>query len=158
MGPIGGLLAMLGVIACPITSGDTAFRSARLTIADAMKFEQGPINKRLLLSLPLFVIGFTLTRIDFNIIWRYFAWSNQTLAMIVLWTASAYLVKEGKSHWMSTIPATFMTAVSITYIMQAPEGFRLPTTVAYPGGLIAAIAAIGFFLMKVNSRKAATIK
>jgi carbon starvation protein CstA len=158
MGPIGGLLAMLGVIACPITSGDTAFRSARLTIADAMNFEQGPIGKRLILSVPLFVIGFILSKIDFNIVWRYFAWSNQTLAMIVLWTASAYLVKEGKSHWMTTLPATFMTAVSITYLMQAPEGFKLPTTIAYPIGLIAAIAAIGFFLIKANNRKTAVTK
>ena len=150
LGPVGGVLAMLGVIACPITSGDTAFRSARLTIADAMNFEQGPIKKRLLLSLPLFVVGFALTKIDFNIIWRYFAWSNQTLAMIVLWAASAYLVKMAKSHWMTSIPATFMTAVSITYILQAPEGFSLPTTIAYPAGAVAAIAAIGLFLYKTK--------
>lgn len=150
LGPVGGVLAMLGVIACPITSGDTAFRSARLTIADAMNFDQAPIKKRLLLSLPLFVVGFALTRIDFNIIWRYFAWSNQTLAMIVLWAASAYLVKMAKSHWMTSLPATFMTAVSITYILQAPEGFSLPTTIAYPAGAFAAIAAIGFFLYKTK--------
>ena len=148
LGPVGGILAMLGVIACPITSGDTAFRSARLTIADAMNFEQGPINKRLLLSLPLFVVGFALTRIDFNIIWRYFAWSNQTLAMIVLWAAAAYLVKMGKSHWMTSLPATFMTAVSITYIMQAPEGFKLATSISYPVGAAAAILALGFFIYK----------
>ena len=153
MGPIGGVLAMLGVIACPITSGDTAFRSARLTIADAMKFEQGSINKRLLISLPLFAVGFALTKIDFNIIWRYFAWSNQTLAMIVLWAAAAYLVKEHKSHWMASIPATFMTAVSATYLMQAPEGFKLSTTIAYPVGLIVALAAIVLFLIKANKEK-----
>lgn len=156
LGPVGGVLAMLGVIACPITSGDTAFRSARLTIADAMKFEQGPIQKRLTLAIPLFIVGFVLTRIDFNIIWRYFAWSNQTLAMIVLWAAAAYLVKEGKSHWITSLPATFMTAVSITYICQAPEGFKLPTTIAYPVGALAAIAAIAFFLVKAN-RKHATV-
>ncbi|MBU5311268.1 carbon starvation protein A [Tissierella carlieri] len=153
LGPIGGVLAMLGVIACPITSGDTAFRSARLTIADAMNYEQGPIKKRLALALPLFVVAFGLTRIDFNIIWRYFAWSNQTLAMIVLWTASAYLVKNNKSHWLTTIPATFMTAVSATYILQAPEGFKLSTTIAYPVGAAIAVAAIMFFLIKIKSRK-----
>lgn len=153
LGPIGGLLAMLGVVAAPITSGDTAFRSARLTIADAMKYEQGPIKKRLTLALPLFVIAFGLTRIDFNIIWRYFAWSNQTLAMIVLWAASAYLVKNGKSHWMTSIPATFMTAVSVTYLLQAPEGFRLSTTIAYPVGVVIAIGAIAFFLVKAKSFK-----
>jgi carbon starvation protein CstA len=148
LGPVGGVLAMLGVIACPITSGDTAFRSARLTIADAINFEQGPIAKRLLLSAPLFIVGFALTKIDFNIIWRYFAWSNQTLAMIVLWASAAYLVKQGKSHWMASLPATFMTAVSITYIMQAPEGFKLASSIAYPVGAIAAVAAMVLFIYK----------
>jgi carbon starvation protein CstA len=152
LGPIGGILAMLGVIACPITSGDTAFRSARLTIADAMEYDQGPIKKRLSLAIPLFVIAFGLTRIDFNIIWRYFAWSNQTLAMIVLWAAAAYLVKNNKNHWMTSIPATFMTAVSVTYLMQAPEGFRLSTIIAYPVGAIAAVAALVFFIMKVKNK------
>ena len=155
LGPVGGVLAMLGVIVCPITSGDTAFRSARLTIADAMKYDQGPIKKRLVMAIPLFVVGFGLTRIDFNIIWRYFAWSNQTLAMIALWAGAAYLVKHGKNHWIASLPATFMTAVSITYLAQAPEGFRLPTTIAYPIGLIAAIGAIVFFLMKVGTKKKA---
>ncbi len=155
LGPIGGVLAMLGVIVCPITSGDTAFRSARLTIADAMKFDQGPIKKRLLLSIPLFAIGFGLTRIDFNIIWRYFAWSNQTLAMIALWAGAAYLVKNGKNHWIASVPATFMTAVSATYLAQAPEGFKLPTTIAYPIGLVVAVAAITIFLIKANSKKKA---
>lgn len=153
LGPIGGVLAMLGVIVCPITSGDTAFRSARLAIADAMKFDQGPIKKRLALAVPLFAVGFGLTRIDFNIIWRYFAWSNQTLAMIALWAGAAYLVKNGKNHWIASAPATFMTAVSATYLAQAPEGFRLPTTIAYPIGIVVAVAAIGFFLMKVNAKK-----
>ncbi|WP_035165221.1 carbon starvation CstA family protein, partial [Caloranaerobacter azorensis] len=92
LGPIGGVLAMLGVIAAPITSGDTAFRSARLVIADALGFKQSEIKKRLMLAIPLFAVGFTLTRIDFGIIWRYFAWSNQTLAMIVLWASAAYLI------------------------------------------------------------------
>lgn len=155
LGPIGGVLAMIGVIICPITSGDTAFRSARLTIADAVKFDQGPIKKRLTLAIPLFVIAFGLTRIDFNIIWRYFAWSNQTLAMIVLWAAAAYLVKNNKSHWMTSIPATFMTAVSVTYLLQAPEGFRLSTTIAYPVGVIAAVAALVFFIMKIKGNTTA---
>lgn len=153
LGSVGGVLAMIGVIVCPITSGDTAFRSARLTIADALNFDQGPIKKRLVLSVPLFVIGFILTRIDFNIIWRYFAWSNQTLAMIALWAGAVYLVKNGKAHWMASIPATFMTAVSATYILQAPEGFKLSTTIAYPVGAVVAIGAFVFFLTKINSMK-----
>ncbi|MCQ4925396.1 carbon starvation protein A [Tissierella carlieri] len=153
LGSIGGVLAMLGVVACPITSGDTAFRSARLTIADAIKYEQGPIKNRLILAIPLLGVGFGLTRIDFNIIWRYFAWSNQTLAMIVLWAAAAYLVKNDKSHWITSIPATFMSAVSATYILQAPEGFKLSTTISYPVGAAVAIGALVYFIFKVNGKK-----
>ncbi len=152
LGPIGGLLAMLGVVACPITSGDTAFRSARLTIADAMNYKQGPIKNRLIMSAPLFAVGFSLTFIDFNIIWRYFAWSNQTLAMIVLWAAAAYLVTRNKCHWMLSIPATFMTAVSATYIVQAPEGLGLSTSIAYPAGIIIAVSAIGLFIYKSKKK------
>src|SRR5699024_1258748 len=122
LGPVGGVLALLGVIAAPITSGDTAYRSARLTIADAVDYDQEPIKNRLLIAVPLFTIGFVLTRVDFDIIWRYFAWSNQTLAMIVLWASAAFLVKNNKSHWIASAPATLMTGVSITYIMMAPEG------------------------------------
>ncbi|MBB6215665.1 carbon starvation protein CstA [Anaerosolibacter carboniphilus] len=151
LGPIGGLLAVLGVIACPITSGDTAFRSARLVIADAIGFEQGKINKRLLLALPLFAVGFGLTLIDFNIIWRYFAWSNQTLAMIVLWASAAYLAVKSKPHWIASVPATFMTGVSITYILMAPEGFKLPASMAYPVGGGGALLVFILFMIKIRS-------
>lgn len=147
LGVVGGILAMLGVIACPITSGDTAFRSARLTIADSLGIEQKSIGKRLILAIPLFIIGFTLTRIDFTIIWRYFAWSNQTLAMMVLWASAAYLSVNNKLHWIATVPATFMTAVSVTYILQAPEGFSLATNISYPIGLGVALAALVGFLL-----------
>lgn len=153
LGTVGGVLAMLGVIAAPITSGDTAFRSARLTIADAAKYDQGPIKNRLSIAIPLFTIGFVLTRIDFNIIWRYFAWSNQTLAMIVLWASAAYLVKMKKSHWMASLPATFMTGVSITYIMMAPEGFKLSSSISYPVGFIAAIGVLIYFIKKTNKKE-----
>jgi len=146
LGPIGGVLAVLGVIACPITSGDTAFRSARLTIADAFGYKQGPIKSRLLLAAPLFAVGVALSQIDFNIIWRYFAWSNQTLAMIMLWGAAVYLKREGKLHWICTVPATFMSAVSVTYILQAGEGFGLPTSVSYPLGALAAVTCLALFL------------
>lgn len=152
LGPVGGLLAMLGVIAAPITSGDTAFRSARLTIADAVEYDQGPIRNRLLIAVPLFAVGFILTRIDFNIIWRYFAWSNQTLAMIVLWASAAFLVQNNKSHWIASAPATLMTGVSITYIMMAPEGFKLSAAISYPVGGIVAIGALVYFISKANKK------
>jgi len=143
---IGGSIAILGVIILPITSGDTAFRSARLTIADSFKFNQGPIKNRFMISIPLFLVGFILTKIDFAIIWRYFGWSNQTLATIVLWTAGMYLVTKGKNHWVATIPATFMTAVCTSYILIAPEGFKLSQSISYPIGVIGAIAAMVIFL------------
>ena len=153
MGPIGGGLALLGVVACPITSGDTAFRSARLTIADAMKIEQGSIKNRFLISIPLFVIGIALTFIDFNKIWRYFSWANQTLAMIMLWTGSAYLVKHNKNHFITTIPAIFMTVVTFSYIMQAPEGFKLHAGISNIIGVIIAIVFTALFYNKTKKLK-----
>lgn len=153
LGKIGGALAILGVVACPVTSGDTAFRSARLTIADFLNYKQGPIKNRLMISVPLFVIGFALTKINFDIIWRYFAWSNQTLAMIVLWASAMYLAANKKFHWIATVPATFMTAVSITYILMAPEGFKLATAISYPVGIAAAVAALAIFLIAASKKK-----
>jgi len=147
LGKVGGVLAILGVVACPITSGDTAFRSARLTIADTFKFNQGPIKNRFLISIPLFVVGFILTKVDFAIIWRYFGWSNQTLATIVLWTAGMYLVTKAKKHWIATVPATFMTAVCTSYILIAPEGFKLSKSISYTVGIVGAIAAMAIFLI-----------
>ncbi len=149
LGTFGGVLALLGVVAAPITSGDTAFRSARLIVSDFLKFNQGPIKNRLFISIPLFVIAFLLTQIHFGIIWRYFAWSNQTLAMIVLWAISVFLLQEKKLYWIALIPALFMTAVTTTYLMLAPEGFSLPKEVSYPAGLaITLMAFIGFFVYK----------
>jgi carbon starvation protein CstA len=154
LGKVGGMLAILGVVACPITSGDTAFRSARLTMADAFKFNQAPIKNRFIISIPLFVIGFILTRMDFAVIWRYFGWSNQTLATIVLWTAGMYLVSIDKKHWIATVPATFMTAVCTSYILIAPEGFKLSASISYTVGVAGAIAAMAIFLSAAKKRQA----
>ncbi len=150
LGTFGAILAVLGVVACPITSGDTAFRSARLTIADAFKIKQDRFRNRILLAVPLFAICIILTQIDFNIIWRYFAWSNQTLATIFLWTGSAYLLRNKKNHWITTIPATFMTYVVISYILQAPEGLRLSTIFSNLVGVVGAILMFGYFLFKTK--------
>jgi carbon starvation protein CstA len=157
LGSFGGMLAILGVIACPITSGDTAFRSARLTIADSMKVDQTPVKNRLLVAVPLLAVGFILTFIDFSIIWRYFAWSNQTLATIVLWTAAAYLAVNKRFHWIATIPATFMTAVVTTYIIQAPEGLRLSTSISYPVGLVVAAGMLALFMFKFKKKAAVAV-
>jgi carbon starvation protein CstA len=127
MGWIGGILAVCGVVVCPITSGDTAFRSARLTIADAMKYDQRPLLNRFVLATPLFVIGTLLVVFslqssqNFNIIWRYFSWSNQTLATIGLWAASVYLAKTAKNYWIALVPAAFMSVVVTSYFFAADE-------------------------------------
>lgn len=154
LGKFGGILALLGVVAAPITSGDTAFRSARLIVADFLNFKQGPIKNRLFVSIPLFAIGFLLTQIDFSIIWRYFAWSNQTLAMIVLWTITIYLVQEKKFYWISLLPAIFMTAVTSTYLLFAPEGFSLSKEISYSAGALISVSSfIGFFIYKIKYLK-----
>lgn len=126
---VGATLAMLGVIACPITSGDTAFRSARLTLADWFGIPQKEWGKRLAFAIPLLAVGGALSQINFNIVWRYFSWTNQTLAMIVLWTGAIHLYRKMDNKIISLIaavPATFMSAVTTTYILQAGEGLRLP--------------------------------
>ncbi len=123
LGNIGMVLAVLGVVACPITSGDTAFRSLRLTIADAFKINQSSNANRYKIVLPTFAVAIVLLFIDFNIIWRYFSWSNQTLATIALWAAAANFKRNGKKYLIPLIPAMFMTVVVVCYILVAPEGF-----------------------------------
>lgn len=152
----GATLAMLGVVACPLTSGDTAFRSARLTLADWMKMDQKPSSKRLMLAVPILGIGAILSQMDFNIIWRYFSWTNQTLAMIVLWTGAVYLFRKKpgtKSYLIPAIPATFMSAVSCTYILQAPEGFQMSPSITYPAGIVFAIICVALFVRTLKSGK-----
>lgn len=146
LGKLGGILALLGVVAAPITSGDTAFRSARLIIADLFKFKQGPILNRFIISMPLFIVAFFLLNLDFSIIWRYFAWTNQTLATIVLWTITAYLIREDKFYWIALIPAVFMTAVVSTYILMAPEGFEISKNISLWIGALLALFSFLFTL------------
>ncbi|MGM0603154.1 MAG: carbon starvation CstA family protein [Bacillota bacterium] len=151
MGVIGGILAMLGVIAAPITSGDTAFRSVRLTLSDIFGLEQKSVKNRLMLAIPIFIVGGTLSQINFDALWRYFAWSNQTVAMVVLWAGAVWLAKRDKNHWIASIPAFFMTAVSSTYILYAPEGFQLPYTPSVITGIIIAVVTMGIYIKKINS-------
>jgi carbon starvation protein CstA len=152
LGPIGGVLAILGVVAAPITSGDTAFRAARLTLSDIFKLDQKPLKNRLFIAVPLLFVGWYLTQgVDYQIIWRYFSWANQTLAMIALWMGAAYLYQHKITHWVASIPAIFMSAVSVTYILQAAEGFKLATSISYPVGFVSALAIFGvfyFFILK----------
>ena len=158
LGTVGGLLAIVGVIACPITSGDTAFRSARLILAEVFNLNQKPIRNRLVVTIPLLGVAAVLTQLDFNVLWRYFSWSNQTLAMISLWVATAYLLKTSRNKRMSLItalPATFMSAVSMTYILMANEGLRLGAGISYPAGIVFAVACFAFYVTKLNRSRAA---
>lgn len=150
LGKFGGALALLGVVACPITSGDTAFRSARLAISDALKFEQGPIKNRFIIAIPLFAIGVALCFVNFDVIWRYFAWSNQTLATIALWAGAVFLAKCGKNHWIASIPATFMTVVVTSYILIDKNGLRINATIGNTIAIIVAIATMGLFTLKTR--------
>ena len=151
LGRFGAILAILGVVAAPITSGDTAFRSARLIVADFFKFDQKSIKNRLLLVIPLFAVGFMLTQIDFAIIWRYMAWSNQTLATIVLWAITIYLATEQKLYWITLVPAVFMSAVVSAYLLVAPEGFGINTYYGQISGVIIASGLLLWFLLWKNS-------
>ena len=156
LGKFGGFLALLGVVAAPITSGDTAFRSARLIVADFLKLRQSPILNRLLISIPLFAIGYLITKLNFDIIWRYFAWSNQTLATIVLWTITVYLTTQRKNFWVTLIPALFMTSVVTTYLLFSPEGFSLNKQTSYFIGFLATLLAgllFWYFSQQLNKHK-----
>jgi carbon starvation protein CstA len=163
MGVAGGFLAVLGVVACPVTSGDTAFRSARLAIADALNFNQKPVKNRFIVAVPLFAVGIALVlwsqagAENFGKVWRYFAWSNQTLATIALWAISAYLAKTGKLYWITLIPATFMTVVVTSYILVAQEGFRLPYTFGIVFGLVLAIVLFGLFIPLIAVKQKNTL-
>ena len=171
MGKVGVALAMIGVVICPITSGDTAFRSARLTLSDWLKIDQDSYANRLKLCIPVLGVGAflgignALGFINYTVIWRYFSWTNQTLAMIVLWAASMYLFKEKKNFWITAVPATFMSAVSVTYFLlgneclgqflntKTAEGATVyNTAVAYPVGIIVAIVFLGIFLYTIKKR------
>lgn len=153
MGKVGVVLAMLGVIACPITSGDTAFRSARLTIADWFKIDQSEWKKRLALAAPLLILGYIVCHLDYNTIWNYFASTNQILAMIVLWTAAMYLCKNGKDPWIAVVPATFMSAVTMTCVFSSNLYFGKifgdsANAVGKVAGLVLAVAFLALFLAK----------
>jgi carbon starvation protein CstA len=154
LGAIGGTLAVLGVIILPITSGDTAFRSARMIIADYFNISQKKIASRLWIALPLFVISFALTKIDFTILWRYFSWANQSTAVIALWVGAMYLFIAKKNYWIAMIPGIFMTMVTMTYILNAPIGFGLSMSTSYIGATIATIAVIVTFYIAAKKARA----
>lgn len=148
LGTFGGILAILGVVAAPITTGDTALRSARLIIADFLGINQSKITKRLIVTIPVFAATFALMLLDFNVLWRYFAWTNQTLAAFTLWSASVYLARHGKAFIICFLPACFMTMVVVGYLFAAPtpEGFGLPIDLALLTGAIAMLICASIFV------------
>lgn len=161
LGRLGSILAILGVVVAPITSGDTAFRSARLIIADMLKYDQKPIHKRLVVSLPLFAIGIFIAFIDFDVIWRYFAWSNQALSVITLWMITAWLVRRGsKATLLALIPAIIMTYVCSSFLFVSNQFFGLGATVeAYVYGAALAAVIAGLLMVKIykNGKQGAAI-
>jgi len=153
LGKVGAILAILGVVAAPITSGDTAFRSARLIVADFLNLNQKPFKNRLYISIPLFMIGFALVQADFAVIWRYMAWSNQTLAMIVLWAITVYLAINKKFYLITLFPAMFMTMICVSYILVAPEGFHLSVYIGNYTGIGVSILITILFFFKITQKK-----
>ncbi|MBQ7927327.1 MAG: carbon starvation protein A [Methanobrevibacter sp.] len=150
VGPIGLVLTIIGVVICPITSGDTALRSSRITIADELNLNHEKIISRLKIAVPLFLVAFGLTFVDFSLIWRYFAWSQLIVATVVLYAASAYLKKIGKHYFIALLPAILCTFIAFGYILQAPEGLRLPSMIANIISIIATAIATVIFLKKHN--------
>lgn len=153
LGAVGGFMAVLGVIILPITSGDTAFRSARLILSEYFNMPQTELPKRLMLAIPLFIIGAILTQVDFGVIWRYFGVANQATAVMMLWTASAYLLRHNKLHWICTIPAMFMTTVVISFLLNSTTlGAGLPMTVSTISGIVVTLLVTAMVIIKTKGR------
>lgn len=157
LGLVGGILAVLGVVVAPITSGDTAFRAARLTIADALHIKQKKVVKRLMISAPLFAVALVLLFIDFDIVWRYFSWSNQVMAAAMLWCIYSYLEKSKYNYWIALIPAVFMTYICTSFVFVSNQFLGLgarPLSYILAGGSTILITFFEvYFLWKRHSRK-----
>ncbi|MCM3398634.1 carbon starvation CstA family protein [Oceanobacillus profundus] len=157
LGAIGGTLAVLGVVVLPITSGDTAFRSARMIIADYLNIAQKKFSSRLWIAVPLFVVSAVLTQIDFNLLWRYFNWANQSTAVIALFVGAMYLYIARKNYFVALIPGTFMLVMVITYILSQPIGFNLPMNISWAGGFTGAAIIVLLFFMAAKKARASNI-
>ncbi len=145
LGAFGGVLAIIGVVAAPITTGDTALRSVRLIVADTLRLDQKAFLKRAAICVPLFAVTFAVMMVDFQVLWRYFAWSNQSLAVFTLWAVTVYLARNRRFFYITLLPALFMTVVTVSYIFMAPEGFSLDPTLSLAiGGCAAAVLPYWF--------------
>ncbi|MFC7322748.1 carbon starvation protein A [Halobacillus campisalis] len=157
LGTFGGILAILGVIILPITTGDTALRSSRMMVGELLKNKNKETSpgklKNGLIVLAVATPAFYLSTIDYNFLWRYVGWSNQVVATVMLWTGAIYLLQKQKFHWICSVPALFMTAVVSTYIFYAPEGFNLPYDVSMIIGGIIWLAVLGWFIAQLVKYK-----
>ena len=148
VGRIGLILTIIGVVICPITSGDTALRSSRITIADELKLNHEKLSSRLKVAVPLFLLSFGLTFIDFSLIWRYFAWSQLIVATIVLFSATVYLIQKEKPYIITLLPAFACTLIAFGYILQAPEGLGWPSMISNIISVIATLVVTAVFIKK----------
>jgi len=156
LGRVGAVFAIIGVIALPISTGDTAFRSARLTVADMFRYKQKTMASRLVVSIPLFIAGFVLSQLSFATVWKYLGLSNQVLAVVVLWMSAAYLIQNRKNHWLLTIPSVFMTFIVVAYVFVAPYkngGLALSPQIGYAVGLFVALALATWFIFSNRKSK-----
>ncbi|MBO7269620.1 MAG: carbon starvation protein A [Bacteroidales bacterium] len=155
LGKTGAIIAILGIVVCPITSGDTAFRSLRLILSDTINYSQKPVKNRILICIPIFAIAFLSCTVDFSVIWTYVGISNQLLAATTLWACAAYYASIGKSHLVMTIPAIFITYMSVCFLLIAPNvqgGLNLPPVTGYIGGGIVALACTALFYSKKHKK------
>jgi carbon starvation protein CstA len=155
LGKFGAIIAVIGVVVCPITSGDTAFRSLRLTIADFLKSDQKLISRRIMISIPIFALAFFCCKMDFSTVWNYVGIGNQVLATITLWTCAAYFVSVKKAHWLMSLPATFLTFICICFFLTAPVkdgGMDLAPELGYIAGGVIAAALLAVFIRFAGKR------
>lgn len=150
--PIGVVIIILGVVICPITTGDTSLRSSRITIADELHINQEKLIPRLKIALPLFIAAFALTFVDFSLVWRYVAWSQLIIGVAVLLSGTVYLIKKGKPYIITLAPAIVCTLITFGYILQAPEGLRLSPMIANAISVIATAIVIAIFLKKYRKK------
>ncbi|MEB1807049.1 MAG: carbon starvation protein A [Bacillaceae bacterium] len=160
LGTLGGILAIIGVIILPVTTGDTALRSSRMMLVDLLRnfWKLEAKWKQSLLAIPVIIPTFYLTQIDYSFLWRYVGWTNQVVATVMLWTAAIYLLQKGKFHWICSIPALFMTGVVGTYIFYAPEGFSLPYPVSVGIGLAVTTVVAIWFIFQMRKAKLAQLE
>ena len=151
LGAIGGVFAVLGVVILPITRRHF-FRAARLIIAEFLMLSNAHL-KRLGIAIPLFVIGFIISKVDFQILWRYFSWANQSVAVVMLWTAAGYLYRYRKLHWFVPIPAIFMSAACYTFLAYNKIGFGPDYQLSvYIGFGLTILTTAAFFLFVKRER------